>query len=49
MNPEGESHHELDVQKSREGKEKIKRKWKERQIDMRLVKRVRRFNVQKRK
>ena len=36
-------------QKSREGKEKIKPQWKERQTQRRQVKRVRRFEVQKRK
>ena len=46
VNPEGESHttstHEP---KSREEKENIKRTWTQRQIEMRLVKRARRFKV----
>ena len=48
MNLEGESTSRHD-QTSREKKEKIKPKWKEGQIEMRLVKRVRRFKVPKRK
>ena len=42
VNPEGESHHEQTRAKSREGKVK------ERQIEMRLMKRLRRFKVPKR-